>query len=112
MNRSIATFEKVPSSGNAPIAPVAVHTKDGRAFIGVRVRRDGAVEIVYDRIGVRRSIWEIMNGSVGLDGLQEACRRAIHADDCMATLHAALAAAGIRIECIEDRFGGASGARP
>lgn len=91
---------------HTPIAPVAVHASDGRAFIGVRVRRDGAMEIVYDRVGVRRSIWEVMSGSIGLDGLQEACLRAINADDCLATLHAALASAGIRIECVEERFGG------
>ena len=88
-----------------PIAPIAVHTGDGRAFLGVRTRRDGAVEIVFDQFGVRRSIWQVIHGSVGLDGLQEACTRAINADDCLATLHTALSSAGIRIECVEDRFG-------
>ena len=91
---------------NHPIAPIAVHTADGLVFLGVRTRRDGAVEIVFDQFGVRRSIWEVINGGVGLDGLQEACTRAINADDCLATLHAALSAAGIRIECVDDRFGG------
>lgn len=86
-----------------PIAPVAVHAKDGRSFIGVRIRRDGAFEIVYDRFGVYRSVWEVVQGSVGLDGLQEACSRAIMAQDCLATLHAALTLAGVRIECTEER---------
>lgn len=92
--------------GNYPIAPIAVHRADGRVFLGVRTRPDGTVEIVFDQFGVRRSIWEVIHGSVGLDGLQEACARAINADDCLATLYATLSTAGIRIECVEDRFGG------
>jgi hypothetical protein len=88
-----------------PISPVALHTPDGRAFIGVRTRRDGAVEIVHDRFGVRRSVWRVTSGGVGLGGLQEACRRAINADDCLATLYAALTAGGVKIECVEERFG-------
>lgn len=89
-----------------PIAPIVVHAATGRAFLGVRTRLNGTLEIVFDQFGVRRSVWEVMQGSVGLDGLQEACARAINADDCLATLHAALSSAGIRIECVEDRFGG------
>lgn len=105
MIRSAGVLPTDQAAPSFQISPVAIHANDGRAFLGVRTRRDGAMEIVYDRIGVRRSIWEIMHGSVGIDGLQEACRRAINADDCMATLHAALTAAGVRIECIEERFG-------
>ena len=89
---------------NHPIAPIAVHTGDGRAFLGVRTRLNGTFEIVYDQFGVRRSIWEVIHGSVGLDGLQEACARAINADDCLATLHAALAKDGVRMECVEERI--------
>jgi hypothetical protein len=63
----------------------------------VRTRLDGTLEIVFDQFGVRRSIWEVTRGSMGLDGLQEACARAINADDCLATLHAALAKGGVRI---------------
>jgi hypothetical protein len=96
----------VQARENHPIAPIAVHRADGRAFLGVRARLNGTFEIIYDQFGVRRSIWEVIHGSVGLDGLQEACARAINADDCLATLHAALSNAGIRIECVEDRFGG------
>ena len=92
--------------GNHPIAPIAVHRADGRMFLGIRTRHDGTLEIVYDQFGVRRSIWEVMHGSVGLDGLQEACARAINADDCLATLYAEFFTAGIRIECVEERFGG------
>lgn len=91
------------SSG--PIGSVTVHAKDGRSFIGARMRRDGALEIIYDRFGSYRSIWEVVQGSVGLDALQEACSRAITAQDCLATLHSALTSAGVRIECIEERFG-------
>jgi len=91
---------------NHPIAPIVVHSATGCAFLGVRTRLDGTLEIVFDQFGVRRSIWEVTRGSMGLDGLQEACARAINADDCLATLHAALSKAGIRIECVEDRFGG------
>jgi hypothetical protein len=91
---------------NHPISPIVVHSATGRAFLGVRTRLDGTLEIVFDQFGVRRSIWEVIHGSVGFDGLQEACARAINADDCLATLHAALSSAGIRIECKEDRFGG------
>jgi len=93
------------SIGHMPIAPVAIHTPDGRAFLGVRTRRDGAVEIIHDRFGVRRSVWKVASGNVCLSGLQEACRRAINADDCLATLYAALAAGGVKIECIDERFG-------
>jgi hypothetical protein len=106
MNRSIGIIGAVNGARHAPISPVAVHASDGRVFIGVRMRRDGVIQIVYDRVGVRRSIWEVMGGGIGLDGLQEACLRAINAEDCLATLHAALASAGIRIECVEERFGG------
>jgi hypothetical protein len=87
-----------------PIAPIAVHTADGRAFLGVRRRRDGVVEIIYDQFGIRRSIWEVIHGSVGLDGLQEACARAINAEDCLSTLYAALAKGGVRMECVEERI--------
>ena len=87
-----------------PIAPIAVHRADGRVFLGVHTRRDGAVEIVFDQFGVRRSIWEVIYGSVGLDGLQEACARAINADDCLSTLYAALAKGGVRMECVEERI--------
>lgn len=99
-----------PASGvgqglwNHPIAAIAVHRADGRAFLGVRTRRDGAVEIVFDQFGVRRSIWEVIHGSVGLDGLQEACTRAINAEDCLSTLYAALAKGGVRMECVEERI--------
>lgn len=99
----VLNANQVSTSG--PISPVAVHADNRDAFIGVRVRRSGVIEIVYDRVGVRRSIWQIMSGSVGIEGLQEACCRAINADDCIATLHSALASAGVRIECIEDHFG-------
>lgn len=88
-----------------PIAPVAIHANDGLSFVGVRVRRDGRLEIVFDRFGSYRSIWEVVAGNVSLDGLREACSRAILAQDCMATLHAALASAGVRIECVEERNG-------
>lgn len=90
--------------GNYPTAPFAVHRADGRVFLGVRTRHDGTLEIVYDQFGVRRSIWEVMHGSVGLDGLQEACARAINADDCLSTLYAALAKGGVRMECVEERI--------
>jgi hypothetical protein len=88
-----------------PIAPIVVHSATGRAFLGVRTCRNGSLEIVYDLFGVRRSVWAVIHGGVSLDGLQEACLRAINADDCLSTLHAALAKGGIRIECKEDRFG-------
>ena len=106
MNTSARVLPASQAAPSGQISPVAVHANDGRSFLGVRTRRDGALEIIYDRIGVRRSIWEIIHGGVGIDGLQEACRRAINADDCMATLHAALSSAGVRIECIEERFEG------
>lgn len=105
MGRFTPASGTTPDLGTTPIAPIAIHAADGRVFLGVRTSRDGTLEIVYDQFGVRRSIWEVMHGSVGLDGLQDACLRAINADDCLATLHAALAKGGIRIECKEDRFG-------
>lgn len=90
--------------GINPIAPIGMHAADGRAFLGVRTSSDGRLEIVYDQFGVRRSIWEVIHCSVGLDGLQEACMRAINTDDCLATLHAALAKGGVRMECVEERM--------
>lgn len=86
--------------GNYPTAPFAVHRNDGRVFLGVRTRHDGTLEIVFDQFGVRRPICEVMHGSVGLDGLQEACARAIKADGCLSTLYAALAKGGFRMECV------------
>ena len=104
MGRASLVLGVVQARGNYPIAPIAVHTADGRAFLGVRTCRNGTFEIVYDQFGVRRSIWEVIHGSVGLDGLEEACKRAINADDCLATLHAALAKGGVRMECVEERI--------
>ena len=106
MGRAARHLVTDKACGINPIAPIIMHAADGCAFLGVRTRLDGTLEIVFDQFGVRRSIWEVIHGSVGLDGLQEACARAINADDCLATLHAALSTAGIRIECKEDRFGG------
>jgi hypothetical protein len=39
---------------NHPIAPIVVHAATGRAFLGVRTRLDGTLEIVFDQFGVRR----------------------------------------------------------
>jgi hypothetical protein len=74
-------------------------------FLGVRIRRDGTFEIILDHFGVRRSIWEVVHGTVKVDVLQDACHRAINADNCLSTLHATLSQGGIRIACKEDRFG-------
>lgn len=88
-----------------PFAPMAVHRTDGRAFLGLRKCRNGSLEIIYEKFGVRKSVWEVIDGNAGLDCVQEACLRAINTDDCLSTLHAALAKAAVRIECKEDRFG-------
>jgi hypothetical protein len=87
-----------------PIAPVALHAPDGRSFLGLRRRRDGILEIVYDRFGVRRSVWEVVQSNIDIDILNEACRISVLAQDCIATLYACLAAHGVRIECKEDRL--------
>lgn len=89
---------------DVPIEPVALHARGGEVFLGARLRRDGVLEIIYERVGRRRSVWQVRSGAVGLGGLQEACRRAINADDCLATLYAALKSGGIRQECVEERF--------
>lgn len=105
MTTSYSNF--VFSHGNLrpPIDPVAIYAKNGRAFLGVRKRRDGGLEIVFDRIGIRRSVWQVVDGAVGIDGLEQACSRAIDAEDCMGTLYTALSTAGVRIVCIEERVG-------
>lgn len=87
----------------SPISPVALHAPDGRSFLGLHRRRDGVIEIVYDRFGVRRSVWEVMSRNIDIDALEEACRRSVQAQDCLATLYTSLMACGIRIECREDR---------
>ena len=92
------------STAALPIEPVALHARGGEVFLGARLRRDGVIEIIYERVGRTRSVWQVRSGAVGLAGLQEACRRAINADDCLATLYAALTAGGIRLECVEERF--------
>jgi hypothetical protein len=88
----------------APIAPVALHAPDGRTFLGVRRRRDGTLELVYDRFGVRHSVWEVVHSNIDIEILNEACRRSVLAKDCLATLYAYLAAHGVRIECSVDRL--------
>lgn len=104
MDTTAASPHTTQGGPSARISPVAFHAPDGRAYIGLRSRRDGTLEIVHDRIGVRRSIWQIMSGNVAVDGLRAACQRAVNADGGMGALHDALLAAGVRIECIEDRF--------
>lgn len=89
---------------SGPMESVGVHTSDGKCFLGARIGRNGSLEIVYDKVNVRRCVWKVITGSVGLVGLQEACERAVNADDCMAAIYQALANGGIRIECIEERF--------
>ena len=86
---------------DVPIQPVALHARGGEVFLGARQRRDGVLEIIYERVGRRRSVWQVRSGAVGL---QEACRRAINAEDSLATLYAALKSGGIRLECVEERF--------
>lgn len=49
-----------------PIAPIAIHAAKGLVFLGVRSRLDGTQETVFDQFGVRWSICEVMEGSVGL----------------------------------------------
>jgi hypothetical protein len=88
----------------APIAPVGLHAPDGRTFLGVRRRRDGTFELVYDRFGVRHSVWEVIHRNIDIDILNEACRRSVLAQDCLATLYACLATHGVRIQCKEDRL--------
>lgn len=88
----------------APISPVAAHAHDGRSFLGVRQRGDGVLEIVYDRLGIRHSVWEVVQSNINVEILTEACRRSILAQDCLATLYTGLAACGVRIECKEDRI--------
>ena len=89
---------------SGPLESVGAHTLDGKCFLGARIGRNGSLEIVYDKLDVRRCVWRVTSGSVGLVGLQQACERAINADDCMATIYQALANGGIRIECTEERF--------
>lgn len=93
----------------APISHVGLHAPDGRSFLGLRRRSDGVLEIVYDRVGARHSVWEVMQSNVDVEILTEACRRSVIAQDCLATLYSGLAACGIRIECKEDRIDFAKG---
>lgn len=98
------TGQRPVEGRDGPIEPVALHARGGEVFLGAHQRRDGVLEIIYERVGRRRSVWQVRSGAVGLGGLQEACRRAINADDCLATLYAALKSGGIRLECVEERF--------
>jgi hypothetical protein len=105
MRRASAHLRAVEGRKDHTIGPIALHAPNGRVFLGVRVRRNGSFEIILDQLGVRRSIWEVVHGTVGLDVLQDACHHAIKADNCLSTLHATLSQGGIRIACKEDRFG-------
>jgi hypothetical protein len=105
MGQSGRTDSSAALTPQVPIAPVALHAPDGRSFLGVRRRRDGMLELVYDRFGVRHSVWEVVQRNIDIDSLNEACRRSVLAQDCLATLYACLAAHGVRIECKEDRLG-------
>jgi hypothetical protein len=87
-----------------PIEPVALHGHKGDVFLGAHQRRDGMIEIVFERAGLRRSVWHIRSGTPSIDGLQEACRRAINAPDPLGALYAALFKAGIQLECVDERF--------
>ena len=72
--------------------------------MGVHQSRDGVLEIIYERMDRGRSVWHIRSGTPSLDGLQEACQRAINAEDPKGTLYTALEVSGIRLECVEERF--------
>lgn len=87
-----------------PMSSVGVYAPDGHTFLGVRSRRDGVLEVIHERFGVRKSVWQVRSGNPSLDGLKEACRRAVEAEDPLATLYSALATSGIRLECVEEKF--------
>lgn len=88
----------------APIQHVALHGQRGQIFLGAHQRRDGVLEIIFERVGRVRSVWHVRSGSTSLDGLQAACLRAVVAQDPLGTLYSALEVNRVRLECVEERF--------
>lgn len=88
-----------------PIDPVAICARSERASLSVHKRRDGGLEMVFDRIGISRSVWHVVDGALGIDGLERTCSRAIDAEYRAGAHYTSVATAGIRIVCIEERSG-------
>jgi hypothetical protein len=71
---------------------IALHSKDGRHFLGLRRSKAGQYEIVYDnaRQG-KRLIWKVVSKDVSADTLgsqlHEAIKRASVLDALLAGLH-------------------------
>ena len=89
---------------DGPIEPVGLHGRNDEVFLGAHQRRDGVLEIIYERMERGRSVWHVRSGMPSIVGLEEACSRAINAQDPLGTLYATLSEAGIVLECVEDRF--------
>lgn len=52
---------------DGPIEPVALHRQDGEVFLGAHQRRDGVLEIIYERVGAQ---------AVCMAGARWGCRAA------------------------------------
>jgi hypothetical protein len=86
------------------LAPGTFYSRCGKTFLGAHQRRDGLIEIVFDRQGLHRSVWIVTSGQIDLDTVQRSCCRAIHANEPMLVLYQDLQNAGVRMECIRDAF--------
>jgi len=96
--------QRYGEGAEGPIEPVALHGRNGAVFLGAHQRRDGVLEIIYERMERGRSVWHVRSGTPSIDGLAEACSRAINAQDPLGTLYAALYESGIELECVEERY--------
>lgn len=82
---------------------IAVHSRDGRHFLGLRQRKTGQYEIVYDneRQG-KRLIWKVTTPHVSADILGGHITEAMKTMTVLETLLAGLRAAEIDFEVDYD----------
>lgn len=78
---------------------IAVHSRDGRHFLGLRRGKAGRYEIVYDNAQrQKRLIWKVISGDVSADVLGGHLNEAIRTSKVLDTLLCGLRDAEITFE--------------
>lgn len=78
---------------------VAVHSQDGRHFLGLRKARTGGYEIVYEAAtNGRRLIWQIIDPNAEPDHLERQVHQAVASTAVLETLYRGLREAEIDFE--------------
>ena len=82
---------------------IALHSRDGRHFLGLRRGKAGRYEIVYDNAQQqKRLIWKVISGDVSADVLGSHLNEAIRTSQVLDTLMSGLRDAEIAFEIDYD----------